>query len=169
MPVVNPGHLLDQSDELIGNPRGGAPRQADLRRAISNSYYALFHAILCEAADDFVGSGRRQSARYAMVYRSVSHKHLRVLCDDLAKTKLPAKYVTSTPAGGFGTDVVAVAIAFGELQEKRHSADYDPLARIRMSDAQHAVATSKAALVRLRAANKSKKRAFLSLVVFDPV
>ena len=67
MPVVNPGHLLDQSDELIGNPRGGAPRQADLRRAISNSYYALFHAILCEAADDFVCSGRRQSARYAMV------------------------------------------------------------------------------------------------------
>ena len=169
MPVVNPGHLLDQSDDLIGNLRGGAPRQADLRRAISNAYYALFHAILCDAADDFVGGSRRQTARYAMVYRSVSHKHVRLLCDDLAKSNLPARYATCAPAGGFGTDIVAVAVAFGELQENRHTADYDPLARIRMSDAQRAVATSKAALVRLRAANKTKKKAFLSLVVFDPV
>ena len=169
MPVVNPGHLLDQSEVLIRNSRRGAPRQADLRRAISNSYYALFHAILCDAADDFVGGGRRQSARYAMVYRSVSHKQLRTLCDDLAKTKLPAKYAICTPAGGFGADIVAVAIAFSELQEKRHVADYDPLARIRMSDARQAVATSKAALVRLGTANKTKKKAFLSLVVFDPV
>jgi len=47
-------------------PRGGAPRQADLRRAISSAYYAVFHAIMAEAADDFVGSTHRHTPRYAL-------------------------------------------------------------------------------------------------------
>ena len=169
MPVINSEHLLDQADRLVESPSGGAPRQTDLRRAISNAYYALFHALLCDAADDFAGVSRRQSPRYAMVYRSVSHKHLRNLCDDIVKSKLPQKYTLYAPAGGFGPDILAVAAALADLQERRHMADYDPLARITLSDARLAVATSKAALARLKTSNKNKRKAFLSLVVFQPV
>jgi hypothetical protein len=171
MSVLNPDHLLDQADKLIAPPGGGAPRQADLRRAISNAYYAVFHAIVTEAADDFVGITHRQTPRYALLYRKIDHASLRRLCEDVVKTQLPAKYTGYEPTGGFGPDIVAVATAASDLQEKRHSADYDPLFRVRLSDAVAAVAavaTARTALVRLRSANRTRRKAFLSLVVFPP-
>jgi hypothetical protein len=168
MPVINPDHLLEQADRLVAAPVVGAPRQADLRRAISTAYYALFHAILTQAADDFVKQVHRQTARYELVYRSVSHKLLRTLCEDVGKRTLPGKYAKYAPAGGFGPDLVAVATAFVDLQEKRHSADYDPLFRVSTSDAVLAVATSRAALARFRNAPRPRMKAFLSLVIFSP-
>ena len=72
------------------------------------------------------------------------------------------------PSGGFGTDLVAVANALVELQEKRHKADYDPLYRVSISDAVLAVVTGRTALSRLTDANRTRKKAFLSLVVFSP-
>ena len=71
MAVLNSDHLLDQAERLT-TPLGlGAPRQADLRRAISAAYYGVFHAVATEAADEFVGRTQRDSARYALVYRSI--------------------------------------------------------------------------------------------------
>ena len=109
MPVLNPDHLLEQADRLIAPPGGGAPRQADLRRAISNAYYGVFHAIVTEAADDFVGKTQRQTPRYALLYRSIDHRSLRTLCEDVVKTTLPAKYSKYQPSGGFGPDLLALA------------------------------------------------------------
>ena len=168
MSVLNPDHLLDQADRLIAPPGGGAPRQADLRRAISNAYYALFHAIATEAADDFAGRTQRQGSRYALVYRSIAHGSLRRLCEDVAKTKPPTKYDAYVPKTGFGADLIAVAAAVIDLQENRHQADYDPLFRVRMSDAVSAVATARTALARFRNANRAARKAFISLAVFSP-
>lgn len=168
MPVLNPEHLLDQADRLIAPPGPGAPKQADLRRAISTTYYALFHAVLTAAADDFVGRTKQQTPRYALVYRSVSHKALRELCEDIPKNKLPAKYTAHEPPGGFGADLIAVATALSDLQEKRYLADYDPLYRVRRSDAELALDTARSALERFRRASAQKRKAFLSLVVFSP-
>jgi hypothetical protein len=169
MPVLNPEHLFDQADRLTAPPGGGgAPRQADLRRAISSAYYGVFHGVLTEAADSFVGKTQRDTPRYALVYRSVDHRSLRAICEDIKKSTLPAKYLKYEPRGGFGPDLVALATAVIELQEKRHSADYDPLFRARMSDAVLAVATARTALVRFRSAKPTRRKAFLSLVVFSP-
>ena len=168
MAVLNPDHLFEQADRLIAPPGGGAPRQVDLRRAISNAYYGLFHAVVTEAADDFVGSTHRQTTRYALVYRSVDHKSLRRLCEDVVKKDLPRRYSTYGPTGGFGPDLIAFSTALVDLQEKRHLADYDPLLRVRRSDAIFAVATGRTGLGRFRSANRARRRAFLSLVVFSP-
>jgi hypothetical protein len=168
MPVLNPDHLLEQADRLIAPVGGGAPRQADLRRAISTAYYGVFHAIATEAADSFAGRTQRQSPRYALVYRSIGHRSLRGTCEDVIKTILPAKYVHYQPSGGFGLDIVALATAVIDLQEKRHAADYDPLFRARAAEAILAVETGRAGLSRLRNANPTRRRAFLSLVVFSP-
>ena len=54
MATLNPDHLLDQAERLTTAPGSGPPRQADLRRAISTAYYAVFHAIATDAADQFV-------------------------------------------------------------------------------------------------------------------
>jgi len=168
MPVLNPEHLFDQAARLTAPVSGGAPRQADLKRAISSVYYGVFHAVVTEAADSFVGRTQRHTPRYALVYRSIDHRSLRVVCEEIAKTTLSAKYLKYAPKGGFGLDLKALATALIELQEKRHSADYDPLFRVKMSDAVLAVATARTALVRLRNANRAQQRAFYSLVVFPP-
>lgn len=168
MPVLNPDHLLDQADRLVAPPGGGAPRQADLRRAISTAYYALFHSILTEVADIFAGRTQRHTARYALVYRSVGHKTLRELCEEIIKPIPSQRYRRHTPRGGFGADLLAVANAIVDLQEKRHLADYDPLFRARTLDTTLAIDTARAALLRLRAATRAQRKAFLSLLVFRP-
>jgi hypothetical protein len=168
MAVLNPDHLLEQADRLTTAPVGGAPRQADLRRAISTAYYALFHAVLTELADNFAGKTKRHTSRYALVYRSVDHGSLRKLCEDVVKTTPPLKYSSHIPKGGFGHDLIAFANAVVDLQEKRHSADYDPLFRARASDAVLAVATARAALTRFRAVTRTQRKTFLSLLVFPP-
>jgi len=142
--------------------------QADLRRAISNADYALFHEVLTAVADTFVGKTRNASPQYALAYRSIDHRALRALCEEIKKPTMPAKYTNYLPRGGFGPDLVAMANAVVELQEKRHSADYDPLFRVGMSDATLAVATSRTALNHFRSANRTSRKAFLALLAFPP-
>jgi len=167
MAVLNPDHLLDQADRLITSPGGGAPRQADLRRAISSAYYAVFHTVVTEAADILIGKKHRSSPRYALAYRSITHSSLGKLCEDVIKTPLPKKY-SKYLIDDFGLDLIALATAVVDLQEKRHLGDYDPLFRVRMSDAVLAVTTGRTALIRFRDANRTKRRDFLTLLVFSP-
>jgi uncharacterized protein (UPF0332 family) len=168
MPVLNPDHLFDQAERLVAATAGGAPRQADLRRAISSVYYGLFHAILTAAADLFVGKTHRDSARYELVYRSVSHGALGDVCREVVKATLPAKYLKYQPRGGFGPELQAVAAAIIDLQQKRHLADYDPLYRVRMSEVESTIRIGREALARFTAASAERRNAFVSLVVFSP-
>lgn len=171
MAVVNPDHLLDQATRLTASSGKGTPRQADLRRAISTAYYAVFHEILAGAADSFAGRANRQTPNYALIYRSIEHKSLRAVCETLKRAKppqkLPDRYSRYSPSGGFG-EIVAVATAIAELNEKRQEADYDPLYRSSLSDALAAIATARDALALLRSANRTRRAAFFSLIVFPP-
>jgi hypothetical protein len=93
---------------------------------------------------------------------------LRDLCEDIKKPTLPAKYLPHIPTNGIGADVAAFATAVVELQEKRHKADYDPMSRVRLSDALLAISTARAAVNRFRRASSPRKRAFLALLLFPP-
>jgi hypothetical protein len=55
--ILNPEHLFDQADALILGGIG-RPRQTDIRRAISASYYGLFHALVTAAADLVIGANQ---------------------------------------------------------------------------------------------------------------
>lgn len=92
MAILNPDHLFEQAEKLIGPPPAGRPRQVDVRRAISSAYYGLFHFILTEVADEFVGVTQRASDRYALVYRSISHAIFKQLCSETKKAMPSAKY-----------------------------------------------------------------------------
>lgn len=168
MAILSPEHLLEQAVRLASPLATGAPRQADLRRAISSAYYALFHAIAAQAGDTFAGRTNRGKPNYSLVYRSVGHRSLRELCEDVQKRTLPQKYMPYVPSGGFGADLLAVAVAVVDLQEKRHSADYDPLFRVSASDATLAISTARAAVERLARAGRGVRRTFISLLVFSP-
>jgi hypothetical protein len=141
VPIPNADHLLDQAERLAAPLRSGAPRQADLRRAISSAYYSLFHFCLSAVADEFVGVSQRTSSRYALVYRSVDHRGLKDLCAEARKQTPPAKYVPYFPLGGFDLDIQVFSTAMIELQERRHQADYNPQPRFSTADAQLAIAT----------------------------
>lgn len=170
MPALRPEHLLDQADRLIAAAGGGAPRQADLKRAISGAYYALFHAVVSAAADEFVGKTQtaRNSAGYALAYRSIDHRALKTLCQDVVKPKMPAKLAKYAPAGGFSRNIKSVAAAVIDLQELRHLADYDPQFRAQSSGARSAVSMARTAIRRFQRARSDSKAAFLYMLAFPP-
>jgi hypothetical protein len=111
----------------------------DLRRAISDAYYGVFHATLAAAADQFVGASKRSTNRYVLVYRSISHGAIYELCSEVRKPALPRSLVRHGPSGGFGLNLRGYAEGVLTLQAKRLSADYDPLMRYRRADALAAV------------------------------
>jgi hypothetical protein len=166
--ILNPEHLLDQADGLLVRTRGGPHRQADLRRAISTAYYAVFHAVLIAVADRVVGRGRRSTPHYAMVYRSIDHRALSGFCHLLSQPTLPPKYRGAAPDGGFTTDVRAFARSVTELQQERHSADYDPGRRIDVSDAAALITVGREAIRRWTMAAIDQREAILLLLLFPP-
>ncbi len=168
MAVLNPDHLLEQATRLLAPPPAGPPRQVDLRRAISSAYYAVFHFALTRAADEIVGKTKRATNLYPLVYRSVDHRAFKELCLEARKTTPATKYVRFVPPNGFGKNIQAFATAVVDLQERRHTADYDPSMLVRTSDATLAVQTAKSAMVRFDKASQPRKKAFLTLMLFAP-
>ena len=128
----------------------------------------MFHAILTAAADQFVGVSKRTTSRYALVYRSVDHGRLRTVCEEVNRPIPSSKYARHVPSNGFGGDIVAFAASTIELQQKRNAADYDPLIRVKSSDATTAIAFARGAVRRFNAADPGQRETFLSLLLFPP-
>lgn len=111
-------------DLLIPNPHTGSlPTDGHLRRAISNAYYALFHALAASNASALIGSpsDATTAAAWSRVYRGLDH--------GTAKRELRRHlHEFSGRARSFSN-------TFGDLQEVRHSADYDHYATFRSHEA----------------------------------
>jgi hypothetical protein len=163
--AINSDHLLDQAERLAAPPSSGRPRQADLRRAISTAYYALFHAALTAAADYVIGAGKSATEQYALAYRSINHGPLRNLCHSACNN--PNSYKIHFPHG-LGEELAAFAIAIVELQEKRHRADYDPRYAVTSTEAAFAVRQARAALASFGSAPEEQRKALLALLLFPP-
>jgi hypothetical protein len=165
--ILDPEHFLAQAERLIV-PLAGRQRQVDLRRAISNAYYCVFHAILTAAANHFVGSSKQNTRQYGLVYRSVEHSSLRSLCAAVRSRQLSQKIASHAPVEGFDLDTQILAKFVLQLQEKRIAADYDPGIQIKTLDARLAVESARTALRHLDQANAESREAFLSLLAFQP-
>jgi hypothetical protein len=86
----------------------------------------------------------------------------------MKKSTLPRLLVRHAPPDGFGPNLRAYSEGVLELQEKRNSADYDPLKRYRRTDALAAIVAAGIALSRFRIATEAEREAFLTLLVFKP-
>jgi len=132
----------------LANASRSKPRQADLRRAISTAYYALFHALAKDAADLLVGVGtNRPDKAWSHLYRSLQHGDARTHCE-------AARGMTFPP------QIKDCAYLFVELQQMRHDADYSPDRRYLRSDALQAIKHAEDAIAALKAAPKRDRRAF---------
>jgi hypothetical protein len=102
--------LLDLASHLA-RLEEGRPRRTSLRRAISSAYYALFHALATLCADQLVGFSQPWDV-YAPIYRTLEH----------GRTKDVFKRIS----GRHGSRIASIGQTFILLQERRHTADYDP-------------------------------------------
>jgi hypothetical protein len=140
--------LLSQASRLAqGSPV--KPKQADLKRAVSAAYYAVFHAFAKNGADCMTGTVKkvRPNKAWAHAYRALEHGLAKAACKDVQRLPFPP-------------ELKDCAAAFVDLQAKRHAADYDPIHRLRRSDALGAVVNAKDAVNKLRAASLKDRRAF---------
>ncbi|WP_407525620.1 hypothetical protein [Methylobacterium oryzisoli] len=145
--------LLRTARRLATAPRG-KPRQSDLKRSVSTSYYALFHAIAGECADRLIGTGPNVPRRaWLQTFRALDHGAAKRACGKLL-------------AHGFPQDLVDVGRAFVPLQQQRHDADYDFFHRVSLQDAQAAISLAESAIDALRRATMSDRKAFAAIVLF---
>jgi len=93
-----------------------APKQVDLRRAVSAAYYALFHLLTVEAAQNW--RRERQRSRFARMF---DHGRMKTCSSKVASRPLPRDPAENAPA----TLLKLVAESFVNLQHARHTADYD--------------------------------------------
>lgn len=123
---MNPVELLSQAHELAQREPGRLT-DADLRRAVSACYYALFHAISDDAAA-LVASSHASQLRSA-VRRTITHQQVRRACDAVSAPPKPIvnswRNFLSHPVEAY---LVTVGFEFAELQEARYLADYDSFA-----------------------------------------
>lgn len=102
------------------------PRQANLRRAVSSAYYALFHYLIDEACRMMIGTEAAQSPYRQVIARGFDHGTMKQACRRFTGGSLPHVISKRLPDGFVvPPELRDVAQAFVDLQEQRHSADYD--------------------------------------------
>ena len=151
---MNPSDLIGTAYALL-SPAKGVPTEASLRRATSSAYYALFHYLARECADLLIGGGGpdRSDAAWRQVYRALEHGP--------AKTKCRKRDMIKK----FPKDIQSFARTFADVQEKRHSADYDPFAQFAASDVSTDIAAVEAAIARFKSAPEKHRRAFCAYIL----
>ena len=136
--------------------RTGRPRQADLRRAISTTYYALFYTLAGAAADTLIGSNptSRIQSLWLQTYRTLDHGYAKRQCRALMLQLF-------TPA------IQAFARQFVEMQDHRHNADYNPTARFTRLETQQLLEETERLIAQFEASPEQDRRAFAVYVLFQ--
>ena len=132
------------------------PTQSELRRSISSSYYAVFHALARTCANALVGKtpSRRPNKAWVEVYRGLNHGICKKSCKQASNVNFP-------------DSIKEFADNFLQLQEARHRADYDPKCRFGKTDAETWYQIAKLSIESLRSANNYDKRAFSAWVLIS--
>ena len=160
---MEPFDLIRIAEQLASGAIGsgsGRPRQAELRRAVSAAYYAMFHALARCCADTLVGATRprRSQQAWRQAYRSLEHGHARNQCANQSMLRR------------FPPRIRRFGEQFVDMQRLRHIADYDPdpepeidFDRVHIS---HLIAESARTITAFQSADVIDRRAFAAFVLF---
>ena len=112
--MIDPHELIGACYKLVSVVSPSAPTEADLRRAISTAYYAVFHTLAASNAELIAGrpQSSMSSQAWERVYRRLDHGR--------AQNNLRSILTHLSPNGE------NFARAFIDLQGFRQDADYDP-------------------------------------------
>ena len=113
--------LMEQAEHLVARePR--RPRQASLRRAVSASYYALFHLLNGSAAATIAPNVTDEVNH--RIQRWFDHSEMKKICGRFLAVQL-SNPLLSLIGSNASPELQIVARTFIELQDARHNADYD--------------------------------------------
>lgn len=156
---MNAQDLLRIAERLargaIGDGRG-RPRQAELSRAVSAAYYAMFHTLALCGANTLVGAARASRSRpdWNQVYRSLEHGYARNQCNNRAVMDR------------FPLEIQDFGVLFVRLQQERQAADYDPNASFSRYEAMRFVNEAARSIEAFESADVTDRRAFAVFVLF---
>ena len=115
---MDPQELIGQARRLAGNGGAGVstPSQADLRRAISAAYYAMFHTLCRICADELAGADAASADResWLLAYRALEHGYTKNRFENYGGMRR------------FRPEVREFGKVFREMQVERQTADYNP-------------------------------------------
>lgn len=161
--MIDPDQLFDQAAHLASR-HDKRPRQADLRRSISSSYYGLFHALAGAASEWPVGSMKKHQSQYALIYRTIDHGHILDTLKKLPREINELSHDLGNPHSSWPKLAEAVHI----LQALRHSADYDPIRRFAKSEAEEAISLARDAIAMFERLPDAQRHYFLTRLVARP-
>ena len=156
---MNPDDLIRIAEHLAsGGVRGriGRPVQAELRRAVSATYYALFHTLSRCCANMLVGAtpASRSQQAWRQVYRALEHGHAKNQCSNRNMlSRFPQK-------------MQEFAGLFVAMQRQRQNADYDPDVQFFRSNIQGFIDLAKEAISEFGDTDARDQRAFAVYVLF---
>lgn len=146
------GHL-DVAQKLLESEN---PTQSQIRRSISTSYYAVFHALARMCANCLIGreSETRSTNAWVEVYRGLEHGKCKKACESAKNIQFPDA-------------IKNFAETFIQLQEARCQADYNPKSNQEHDAAQaHSLlSVAESSIASLRGAKDIDKRAFAAWVL----
>ena len=137
--------LLVQADQLLkADPK--KPKQANVRRAVSAAYYALFHFLIEEATLLVVNTGFSSKPLRQIVARAFTHTAMNEASKSFKSRNLPELYDTLLTSSPIPPELGRIAAAFVDSQQNRHRADYDLSAPFSRQDALNAVQQVRSAM-----------------------
>lgn len=156
--MVNHRELIRIARQLAAGHLGssvGRPRQADLRRAVSTAYYALFHALAACAADTLIGPNpaSRIEPLWLQTYRTLDHGQAKERCQ-------------GAMMGLFPPGIRDFARQFVEMQVQRHDADYNPGATFTRREVRRFINETEWHIARFESVPEQARRAFAVYVLF---
>ncbi len=128
------------------------PTQANLRRAVSTAYYAVFHSLAHAAADLLIG--RESSAAWHQVYRALEHGNAKNACQQIQAMQR------------FPCEIQEFAETFVVLQGVRHQADYAYGVTYERQDTVAAIDRAEDAINQFEAAHREQRLGFIAHVLF---
>ena len=155
---MNPSDLIRIARQLASGAVGGnrgRPRQAELRRAVSAAYYALFHTLALCGANLLAGSTRanRSQQAWRQTYRALEHGH--------AKNQFNRNVIDRFPR-----EIRNFGEIFVEMQRRRHDADYDPVERFSRSEVQILIDVTERTITLFESTAVADRRAFAIYALF---
>ena len=146
--------MIDTSKQLARLDKR-KPRRANLSRAVSTAYYALFHCLAQNCADSLVGRSHsnRSTRAWNQTYRALQHGDARKRCQRKGIIRR------------FPQDIQEFAKIFCEMQIQRHQADYDPHVPLHRSEVAGEIDRVKRCIDRFGKVSLKDRRAFAVYVL----
>ena len=153
---MTPSNLVAAARDLASVGRG-RPRQANLCRAVSTAYYAMFHCLAASCANTIVGGAGsdRSYPAWLQTYRALEHGTAR------------SRFRNRSYIVKFPPEIRSFADKFLEMQEKRHKADYDPSVNFPRLDVLSDIAAVEKAIAEFNQAPIKERRALAVFVLLN--